>query len=212
MPRERNGERKSRKSISKRKPDSGYYFIATDTTKTERNYLIGLRESLPEELQGRIVIKVATTETGNLVSACEEADIDPQFRQCWIVFDKDRVEQYDQIIEEAERKDIKVGWSNPCIEIWFDAYLGKMPSVRDSVACWKGFAEQVKKLTGHEYKKSDRQIYSLLNRLGNEEDAIKIAERRYRKHLRDGIRKPSQMYSCTTVHHLVAEIRRKSTQ
>ena len=211
MPRERNGERKSRKSFSKRKPDLGYYFIATDTAETEKNYLNGLRDSLPRELQDRIVIKVSPTETKNLVTACEEADIDPQYRQRWIVFDRDRVVDFDQIIEKAESKEIQVGWSNPCIEIWFNAYLGKMPIVPDSVACCRGFAEQFEKLTGREYKKSNPQIYALLNELGEEEDAIKIAERRYRAYLKDNIKKASQMCSCTTVHHLVGEIRRKTT-
>lgn len=212
MPRERNGERKSRKSFSKRKPDLGYYFIATDTTETEKNYLTGLKKSLPEKLQDRIVIKVSTTKTEKLVTTCEEANIDPQYRQCWIVFDRDRVVSFDQIIEEAESKDIKVGWSNPCIEIWFDAYLGKMPAVQDSVACCRGFAEQFEKLTGQEYKKSNPQIYAILNRLGKDEDAIKIAEHRYRTYLKDNVKKPSQMCPCTTIHHLVDEIRRKTTQ
>ena len=61
-----------------------FYFIVTDTVETEKNYLIGLRQSLPEELQGRLVIKVLTTKTEDLISACEEADIDPQYRQRWI--------------------------------------------------------------------------------------------------------------------------------
>lgn len=212
MPRARNGERKSRKSLSKRKPDLGYYFIATDTAETEKNYLNGLRDSLPEELQNRIVIKVSPTETEKLVSVCEEADIDPQYRQCWIVFDRDRVIDFDKIIEEAESKDIKVGWSNPCIEIWFDAYFGKIPAVQDSVACCRGFAEQFEKIAGYEYKKSNQKIYVTLKKLGKEEEAIKIAERRYQAHLRNGISKPSQMCPCTTVHHLVDEIRKKCIQ
>lgn len=210
MPRERNGERKSRRSFSKRSPDLGYYFIATDAEKTEKNYFDGLRESLPEELRDRIVIKVSTTTTENLISACEEADIDPQYRQCWIVFDRDRVEKFDQIIEEAERKDIKAGWSNPCIEIWFYSYLGRMPAVQDSVACCKRFAEQFEKLTGHEYEKSNPHIYEILNKLGKEENAINIAERRYREHLENDVKRPSQMCPCTTVHHLVDEIRRNT--
>ena len=212
MPRERNGKRKPRKSLSKRKPDLGYYFIATDATETEKNYLIGLRDSLPKELQNRIVIKVSTTETEKLVSACEEADIDPQYRQCWIVFDRDRVTDFDKIIKEAESKDIKVGWSNPCIEIWFAAYFGKIPAVQESVACWKGFAEQFVKIAGYAYKKADQKIYATLNKLGKEKEAIEIAERRYQAHLRNGVLKPSQMCPCTTIHHLVDEIRKKCIQ
>lgn len=198
MPRERGGKRKRRENFPKRIPDLGYYFIVTDTNETEKNYLYGLRDSLPKELQGRIVIKVSSTKTETLVAACEQADIDPQYRQCWIVFDRDQVVDFDKIIEEAASKDIEVGWSNPCIEIWFDAYFGKMPTVQDSVSCWKGFAARYEKQTGLEYKKSNQQIYATLNRLGNEADAIKLAESRLQAHLKDNKVHPSQMCPGTT--------------
>lgn len=212
MPKERNGKRKLRKDFPKRKPDLGYYFIATDTAETEKNYLYGLKNALPEGLQSRIVIKVSTTRTEKLVAACEEADIDPQYRQRWIVFDRDRVVNFDEIIKEAKCRDIKVGWSNPCIEIWFGAYFGKMLTTQESVACCKKFAGEFKKITGMEYEKSNQQIYSLLNRFGKEEDAIKLAERWYQAYLSDKVSKPSQMCPCTTLHHLVDEIRKKTQQ
>lgn len=209
MPGGRNGERKKRGSFPKRVPDLGYYFIVTDTEETEKNYLQGLRDSLPQELRGRIVIKVSTARTEKLITACEEANVDPQYRQCWIVFDRDRVISFDDIIREAHSKGIKVGWSNPCIEIWFDAYFGKIPSVQDSVACWKGFAALYEKETGRKYKKSNPQIYAMLNRFGNEQNAIQTAEQRLKAHQNSGSVKPSQMCPGTTLHYLVGEIRRK---
>ena len=48
---DRTGNRKSRDSFKKRVPDLGYYFIVTDTNETEENYMYGLRDSLPKELQ-----------------------------------------------------------------------------------------------------------------------------------------------------------------
>ena len=62
---DRNGKRKSRASFQTRVPDLGYYFIITDTEETETNYMYGLRDSLPKELQGRIVIKVSKAKTRN---------------------------------------------------------------------------------------------------------------------------------------------------
>lgn len=212
MARERNGNRKKRDKFKKRAPDLGYYFVVTDTEETEKNYLYGLRDSLPQELRGRIVIKVSSTKTEELVAACEQADIDPQYRQCWIVFDRDRVMTFDKIIAEAESKDIKVGWSNPCIEIWFDAYFGRMPVVQDSISCWKGFATLYEKQTGQAYEKSNQQIYAMLKKFGKEGDAIKLAESRLQAHLKDGKTLPSQMCPGTTLHHLVNEIRKKATQ
>ena len=65
MPRvERNGKRKTRDQMSKRRvPELGYYFIVTDTKETEQNYMLGLRDSIPKELQGKLVIKVVKTAT-----------------------------------------------------------------------------------------------------------------------------------------------------
>lgn len=84
-----------------------------------------------------------------------------------------------------------------------------MHGYQDSVTCCRKFSNTFEKKTGEEYKKSSNQIYIMLNRYGNETEAIKIAESRLTQHLRDGINKPSEMSPCTTVHRLVNEIRDK---
>lgn len=136
--------------------------------------------------------------------------MEPQYGEPWIVFDRDRVTHFDQIIRDALQAGIHVGWSNPCIEIWFDAYFGKMRPCPDSVVCCRTFAAGFEQRTGQEYSKSSSQIYALLNRYGDEAKAIQTAEARLKQYLRDGINKPSEMSPCTTVHRLVAEIKEKA--
>lgn len=205
---DRNGKRKSREAFQKRVPDLGYYFIVTDTAETEANYMYGLRDALPKELQGRIVIKVSKAKTQELVKACkEQAALEPQYGQPWIVFDRDRVVNFDEIIEQAKREGVNVGWSNPCIEIWFDAYFGKMHSYSDSVICCRKFGETFELKTGQEYQKDNPQIYAVLNRFGDESKAIQIAETRLQGYLNGGVDKPSEMCPCTTVHELINEIK-----
>ena len=210
---DRTGNRKSRDSSPKRVPDLGYYFVVTDTKRTEENYLTGLKNSLPPQYQGRIVVKISKAKTDALVSACkEQAALEPQYGEPWIVFDRDRVVRFDEIIQEAWRERVHVAWSNPCIEIWFDAYFGKMHSYQDSVTCCREFGDIFEKKTGQEYHKADDKIYSLLNRYGDEPGAIQIAENRFRQYQRDGVYKPSQMCPCTTLHHLVDEIKQKTSR
>ena len=73
--------------------------------ETEKNYMNGLRDSLPKELQGKLVIKVVKTETKNLVNeALNMASINPQYGEPWIVFDRDQVENFDDITSDAEEK------------------------------------------------------------------------------------------------------------
>ena len=70
---DRNGKRKGREKFRTRIPDLGYYLIVTDTKETEKNYLTGLRDSLPERLQNRLVIKVSKAKrTDTLVETCKE--------------------------------------------------------------------------------------------------------------------------------------------
>lgn len=171
---ERNGRRKTREQLSKRRvPELGYYFVVTDTKETEQNYMFGLQGSIPEHLQGKLVIKVSKTKTLNLVKeALSFSALQPQYGEPWIVFDRDQIVNFDDIIAEAEKEGIKVGWSNPCIEIWFSAYFGIMPSYQDSVKCCEGFEKNFKQITKQEYQKSDKAIYTKLCRYGDEKEAF----------------------------------------
>ncbi len=210
---DRTGKRKKRETAMRRVPDLGYYIIVTDAKETEKNYLYGLRDLLPKDLQGRIVIKVSTAKTDELVDICKsQASLEPQYGEPWIVFDRDRVTRFDEIIQKAYKEGINTGWSNPCIEIWFDAYFGQMHSYQDSKQCCYRFAETYERRTGLEYSKADKHLYEILNRYGDEKKAIDIAERRLKSHVMCGVNKPSEMIPATTLHHLVDEIRQKTNK
>ncbi len=115
----------------------------------------------------------------------------------------------DNIIAHADNCNINVGWSNPCIEEWFSAYFGAMPTYGDSVTCCDGFAAAFEHISGQKYVKSDPDIYKKLNRFGDEIRAIEIAKQKHEEHLRNGKYKPSKMSPCTTVYLLVGEIKEK---
>lgn len=204
---DRTGKRKQRSS-GKRTPDLGRYFICTDARKTEKNYMYGLRDSLPKEFQERIVIEVFTTETKKMIDACT---LRAQYCEPWIVFDRDEVPDFDEIIKDAQRHKIHVGWSNPCIEIWFSAYFELIGTDCEySQHCCKKFGDIFKKRTGQEYRKSNPDNYKLLTRFGDVNTAIQKAEERLQHYLSNGQTTPSSMRSCTTLHHLVGEILSKT--
>lgn len=211
---ERNGSRKIRGQLFKQRiPKLGYYFIVTDTKETEQNYMLGLRNSIPPELQGKLVIKVVKTKTKNLVEeALNLASLNPQYGEIWIVFDRDQVQNFDEIISEAITKGINIGWTNPCIEEWFSAYFGAMPTYANSVSCCNGFEQIFERNAHQKYVKSDLAIYEKLNRFGNEEKAIRIAAQKMHDHRIQGKYKPSEQIPGTTVHLLVDEIKSKINQ
>lgn len=211
---ERNGSRTIRGQLFKQRiPKLGYYFIVTDTKETEQNYMFGLRNSIPPELQGKLVIKVVKTKTKNLVEeALNLASLNPQYGEIWIIFDRDQVQNFDEIISEAITKGINIGWTNPCIEEWFSAYFGAMPTYANSVSCCNGFEQIFERNAHQKYVKSDLAIYEKLNRFGNEEKAIRIATQKMHDHRIQDKYKPSEQIPGTTVHLLVDEIKSKINQ
>lgn len=199
------GNRKSRKSDF-REPYLGYYLIFTDTKETEKNYFEGLRNSLPENIKNNLVIKVIETNTYKLVEkAVEEATKQSKYMKIWIVLDRDQVTDFDSIIRNALKHEINTGWSNPCFEIWMNAYFGEMPFYQNSVKCCDGFSNNYEKMVGKKYMKNCKSIYSDLVRYGNESNAIKIAEAKTNELFKlNGV--PSKMNPSTTVYKLVCEI------
>ena len=208
---ERTGNRKTREQRNKvRAPELGYYLIVTDTEATERCYFNGLQESLPYEIQDKLVIRVVETKTRNMLEKCMELTAyEAQYRMPWIVFDRDQVKDFDEIIHAAREKGIGVGWSNPCFEIWTYAYFGSMPALRESWTCCSEFGKVYESRTGQRYSKADSNIYKRICKNGDEEKAIRIAQQKFEQCKREGKVKPSEMWPCTTVHELVGEIKGK---
>ena len=134
---------------------------------------------------------------------------DAQYRIPWIVFDRDQVQGFDDIIAEAVNKGMHVGRSNPCFEIWMYAYFGSMPAIQDSWTCCSDFGRVYENKTGQKYSKADEQMYGKLSKAGDEEKAIQIAQYKLEQCIREGKTKPSEMCPCTTVHELVGEINGK---
>lgn len=207
----RAGKRKNRNQrVGTRVPELGYYLIVTDTEETEKNYFEGLRDSIPAELKDRLVIKVEKAKTAELVERVMELiHEESQYRIPWIVFDRDQVKDFDEIIQKAEKNGIGAGWSNPCFEIWMYAYFGEMPAIRESYTCCDRFAEKFERVTGQKYLKKDRDIYRKLMKYGDEEKAFQIAKCCYKKCIEDGKQKPSEMWPANMVHRLVEEIQQK---
>ena len=209
---DRIGNRKTRDQKKQFKvPELGYYLIVTDTEATERCFFTGLHQTLPEDVRNKLVIKVVETKTRTMIDKCLELTAyDAQYRIPWIVFDRDQVQGFDEIIKEAEDKGIQVGWSNPCFEIWLHAYFGSMPAMQDSWTCCSEFGRVYESKTGQKYSKADEQMYGKICKVGDEAKAIQIAQQKLEQCIREGKTKPSEMCPCTTVHELVGEIRGKT--
>ncbi len=209
---ERDGIKKPRSARATRQFELGNYRIVTDTDNSERFFFEGLKASLPPDIRNKIEIVVSKkTHTKNLVIAA--ADIIGTFKETWIVFDRDQVPNFNELIAEADNRGISVAWSNPCIEIWFLAYYGTMPDGLTSVQCCEKFGAVFRKNTGEAYNKNDSAIYRKLLESGDEEKAVDVAVAKYKKweKQRGEENTPySEMNACTRMFEIVAEIRSKT--
>ena len=204
--RERSGKIKVR-DIGFRKPDLGYYYIVTDAVETEPNYLNGIKENLPDRVKGRLVIKVKSSKTYDMVDTIlNDISKSPIVYDPWIIFDRDQVKEFDQIIAKAEKHRINVGWSNPCIEILFLAYFGKSPNMNNQQDCIKEFEKTYINKLNKKYEKNNKNIYNDLIKNGNEELAINICKKKHNEYLSDGIEIPSKMVGVSLVYKLLEEI------
>jgi hypothetical protein len=171
----RNGDMIKRNDPSRRRTlKLGYYIIYVDTQETEQNYINGFRDSIPDNLKNNIVIKVQKVNTANLLSdAIYEASLEQQYREVWIILDRDEFKNFDKTIVEATNKKVKVGWSNPCIETWFHAHFENSPNITNSQLCISKFRLIYENNIAQEYKKNDKDIYKKLQKYGDETNAIK---------------------------------------
>ena len=203
---DRAGKIESRK-IGFRKPDLGYYYIVTDAVETEPNYFSGVKENLPDNIKGRLVIKVKTSKTYDMVDTIvSDTSKSPILYDKWIVFDRDQVKGFDELILKAKTCEINVGWSNPCIEILFLAYFEKSPAVNDTKDCIREFEKEFLRRTGKKYLKNNKEIYTDLNKHGNEKAAISIIKRKCETLVKNGTNTPSKMVGVSMVYKLIEEI------
>ena len=182
--------------------------ILTDGKETDYNYFNGIKEILSEKNTKRIQLKILRDiKTQDLIStAKEERNNEPNYYEVWLVLDCDqRASDLDRIVSEASKADIHVGWSNPCIEIFFACYFGSVPSWSSSKECISKFKALFLRKTKMEYKKNDRNIYPKLRQYGNEKTALKFASQRTEESRKNSVtpKKVSSLFPGTHLFVLV---------
>ncbi len=202
------GKREKRKLV---KYKLGYHLIVVDTQKTERIYIEGLKKSLPDCDRDNIKIVFIQTRTQDMINKCiEKMNYNSNISDAWLVFDRDEVDKFDSIIQEAENNGINVAWSNPCFEIWLHSYFGKLPTSNDSQQCIQKFKDIYNKSVGKKYTKTNNDLYEKLNQFGDEKKAITIHRKKHSDYKTDDVKNPSKMNICSTMYLLVESLKKFS--
>jgi len=202
------GFRKARKHI----------LIVCEGIKTEPNYFESIKNTLNNNVLETYDIDVKGTGTSTLkiIEIAIElrkkaAEIhNKEYDQVWAVFDKDSfpVADFNNAIFKAKAKGIKCGWSNEAFELWYILHFQyrNTSMSRDDYKkciekeCSKSIHEKTGKKTDFEYLKNSEKMYSILEKYGDQEQAIKWAKSLDALHSNNNF---ASHNPCTKVYELI---------
>lgn len=193
-----------------------YFLIVCEGEKTEPNYFKSFKTNVKS-----FVYTIDTLDEGSntkdLVKRTINARVksSQQYDSVWVVFDKDSFSSnnFNGAIQLAENNNIKVGWSNEAFELWYllhfqyrNTYMSRedYKSVIEKEVNDKITAQsKSKKTKPFVYKKNSAEMYSILEKYGNQKQAIIYAKKLILNHSCNNfaIHNP-----CTRVHLLVEEL------
>lgn len=209
-------EKRKAKAARKRKENTRSkivrFLIVCEGTKTEPSYFQSLVKDKYSIVRKEKIIGQGRS-TCSLVKKAKRIIEDYKdksylsFDRIWIVFDKDENNDFNEAIKLCESYSFNSAWSNESIELWFLLHFQYIESRIDRKSYITKLEEEIRKNSGHEnfkYQKNDSSIYRLLITLGDEQKAKTFAAR-----LRSKFKGNSDYKNhkpCTTVDLLVNEL------
>lgn len=194
------------------------FLIVCEGKKTEPNYFEPLKNQINAKYRPDLInLKVecidivgAGKNTESLIDYTiklrDNANIN--YGNVWCVFDKDSFtsNQFNNAISKAGNENIKTAWSNEAIELWFLLHF-------EYLNTGIGREQYIEKLNGHfkkykinkgKYEKSLNDIYQILEKCGNYDNAVKYAKKLEKINLKET---PAKSKPMTKVYELVEELK-----
>jgi hypothetical protein len=206
----------SKKRKTNTKEVNVYFLIVCEGEKTEPNYFKSFKKNV-KSLVYHIETDGQGSNTKDLVKRTIRArDKSSQlYDRVWVVFDKDSfpVANFNDAILLAEKNNIKAGWTNEAFELWYllhfqnritamsrEDYKGALESSINVEIVKQSKRNKPKLFT---YKKNSEEMYAILEKYGDQNQAIKWAKELEKSHVcaNFAIHNP-----CTRIHILVEEL------
>lgn len=190
--------------------------IVCEGSKTEPNYF----EAFNKKRYGTVIFDL--TLDGGGISTTKVVDKAIELRdkaianhspydRVWAVFDKDSFSdaKFNAAIQKAAGNDIGCAWSNEAFELWYLLHFTERKTYMERTAYEKAISDEINKSplykgkSKYSYAKNDQSNYDIMNKYGNQSEAIKRAkalknsyeDSRYATH-----------NPCTTVFELVEQL------
>jgi len=214
----RGQKRKRREDAIKEAPYR--YLIVCEGKETEPNYFEGIKrkinvhysERVRVEEQIELDIEGTGRNTNSLVNFTEyiiNRSLMP-YGHVWVIFDKDNFsdDQFNSAIEQARKKGYHTGWSNEAIELWFLLHFEYLDTGISRKQYGNKLTQYFKQFGIGKYRKNMRDIFDLLTKHGDLEQAIKRSEKLLKMHEHNGNTcSEAKMKPATTVFELVKELK-----
>lgn len=190
-----------------------YTMIVSEGTKTEPLYIKGFANKINERYKNiskepHIAVYGTGTNTQGLLRLVDKKIASGEwahYKKFWLMYDKDDfpLDNFDNTQYEAEaRKNpkVSVAWSNESIELWFLLYF-------QDYHADNGRKQYIEKLNQYfDYSKTREDLFDILNKKGNVENAKKRARKMYQEFLDAGVQSMSAMVPATRVYELIEEL------
>jgi hypothetical protein len=168
------------------KEEKKYFLIVCEGEKTEPNYFNHFKTILPKHAL-EINVEGQGDNTINIVKKAKELrdqriknTLLPNYDEVWAVFDKDDFSErnYNAAIELAKRQGIESGHSNQSFELWYILHFKYL----DAALHRSRYSEDLSKILGFKYDKSDLNAVNFIFENGIQVQAIARAKKLEKMH------------------------------
>ena len=160
------------------------FLIVCEGEKTEPNYFRAFIERWSEVKEIKVTGCGCSTcqliiEAKKLREKLERERMVP-FDRVWLVFDKDEFKDFNKAIADAKKEGMNCAWSNQAFELWYVLHFQYLDTGVDRKQYIEMIEDKVRKASKSKtfkYKKNDEGFYQILQEHGEEEQAIKRAQK-----------------------------------
>ena len=206
-------QKKKEEKQTRKKQMSCQILIVTEGEKTEPNYF----RKFQVDHNSLFIYEVECKGLGkNTLNVVDEAirlskSRTTSYDSVWAVFDRDSfsANNFNSAIKKAEDNGINAAWSNEAFELWFLYHFQNRKTAMSRYDYEKAISDAVnnskmwKSKKAYKYAKCSEENYSIMPQYGNQEQAIKYAEK---QHSLCTDTRYADHNPCTTVYKLVKQL------
>jgi hypothetical protein len=207
---------KEKKRVIETKEVRVYFLIVCEGEKTEPNYFKSFKTNVKSFVYTIDTFGEATNTKDLVRRTILARDKSSQkYDSVWAVFDKDSFssDNFNSAINLAESNDVKVGWTNEAFELWYLLHFQYRNTAMSREEYKSALEKEVnakiavlsksKKPNKFVYEKNSKEMFAVLEKYGNQKEAIKNAEKLIAN---QNCTNFAAHNPCTRIHLLVQEL------